>query len=159
VGSRERKGKENDKMKAKGRATPEVVGPRAGPSRAARDGHVRVPKHAPFHRFEPRTVFSYPVRSSPNPRIAHLDPGRVGTQTETNCAATVTKYRNQENLSGQKSGHLFFVRRSLCQETPNKEGVTVITPFLPTGFSRVSTRKTRQPEPSRPDLMKACHVK
>uniref|UniRef100_A0A2N9HS98 Reverse transcriptase domain-containing protein n=1 Tax=Fagus sylvatica TaxID=28930 RepID=A0A2N9HS98_FAGSY len=28
---------------------------------------------------------------------------------------------------------------------------TVITPFLPTRFSRVSARKTRQPEPSRPD--------
>jgi hypothetical protein len=67
VGSRERKGKENDKMKGKGRATPEVVGPRAGPSRAARDGHARVPKFAPFHRFEPRIVFSYPVRSSPSP--------------------------------------------------------------------------------------------
>uniref|UniRef100_A0A2N9HCA1 Uncharacterized protein n=1 Tax=Fagus sylvatica TaxID=28930 RepID=A0A2N9HCA1_FAGSY len=31
---------------------------------------------------------------------------------------------------------------------------TVITPFLPTGFSRVSARKTRQPEPSRPDPTK-----
>jgi hypothetical protein len=30
VGSRERKGKESDKMKGKGRATREVVGPRAG---------------------------------------------------------------------------------------------------------------------------------
>jgi hypothetical protein len=29
VGSRERKGKENDKTKGKGRAGPEVVGPRA----------------------------------------------------------------------------------------------------------------------------------
>jgi hypothetical protein len=29
VGSRERKGKENDKMKGKGRVGPEVVGPRA----------------------------------------------------------------------------------------------------------------------------------
>jgi hypothetical protein len=29
VGSKERKGKENDKMKGKGRAGPEVVGPRA----------------------------------------------------------------------------------------------------------------------------------
>jgi hypothetical protein len=35
----------------------------------------------------------------------------------------------------------------------------VITPFLPTGFSRVSTRKTRQPEPSRPDPTRAHHIK
>jgi hypothetical protein len=67
VGSRERKGKENDKMKGKGRAASEVVGPRAGPSRAARDGHTRVPKFASFHHFQPRTVFSHLDRSSPNP--------------------------------------------------------------------------------------------
>jgi hypothetical protein len=59
VGSRERKGKESDKMEGKGRATPEVVGPHAGPSRAARDGHARVPKIAPFHHFKPQTVFSH----------------------------------------------------------------------------------------------------
>jgi hypothetical protein len=53
VGSRERKGKENDKMEGKGRAASEVVGPRAGPSRAARDGYARVPKIPPFHHFEP----------------------------------------------------------------------------------------------------------
>uniref|UniRef100_A0A2N9FX97 Retrotransposon gag domain-containing protein n=1 Tax=Fagus sylvatica TaxID=28930 RepID=A0A2N9FX97_FAGSY len=35
----------------------------------------------------------------------------------------------------------------------------VITPFLPPGFSRVSARKTRQPEPSRPDLTRARHIK
>jgi hypothetical protein len=67
--------------------------------------------------------------------------------------------RNRENPSGQKSSHLFFVRRSLCQETPNKEGATVITPFLPPGFSRVSVRKTRQPEPSRSDPTRARHIK
>uniref|UniRef100_A0A2N9HY65 Uncharacterized protein n=1 Tax=Fagus sylvatica TaxID=28930 RepID=A0A2N9HY65_FAGSY len=69
VGSRERKGKENDKMKGKGRAGPEVVGPRAGPSCAAHDGHARVPKTAPFHHFKPRIVFSHPDRSSPSPGI------------------------------------------------------------------------------------------
>jgi hypothetical protein len=53
MGSRERKGKESDKMKGKGRAGSEVVGPRAGPSRAARDGHARVSKFAPSHHFEP----------------------------------------------------------------------------------------------------------
>jgi hypothetical protein len=58
---------------------------------------------------------------------------------------------NRENLSGQKSSHLFFVQRSLCQEMPNKEGAIVITPFLPTGFSRVSVRKTGQPEPNQHD--------
>jgi hypothetical protein len=69
VGSRERKGKESDKMKGKGRATREVVGPRGGPSRAAHDGHARVPKIAPFHHFKPQIVFSHPDRSSPNPGI------------------------------------------------------------------------------------------
>jgi hypothetical protein len=65
-----------------------------------------------------------------------------------------SEHENRENPSGQKSSHLFFVRRSLCQETPNKEGATVITPFLPPGFSRISACKTRQPEPSRPDPTK-----
>ena len=102
--------------------------------------------------FASRTIFSKPWN-------AHLDPGRTGTRTETNYAATVTKYGNRENPSGQKSSHLFFVRRSLCQGTPNKEGATVITPFFPAGFSRVSARKTRQPEPSRPDPTKVYHTK
>jgi hypothetical protein len=35
----------------------------------------------------------------------------------------------------------------------------VITPFLPMGFSRVSARKTRQPEPSRPDPTRVRHIK
>ena len=35
----------------------------------------------------------------------------------------------------------------------------VITLFLPTGFSRVSARKTRKPEPSWPDLTRARHIK
>jgi hypothetical protein len=35
----------------------------------------------------------------------------------------------------------------------------VITPFLPPGFSRVSARKTRQPEPSRPIPTRAHHLK
>ena len=80
-------------------------------------------------------------------------------QTEVNCTATVEGYGDRENPSGQKSSHLFFVRRPLRQETPNKEGATVITPFLPTGFSRVSACKTRQPEPSQHDSTKARHIK
>jgi hypothetical protein len=74
VGSRERKGKENDKMRGKGRAAHKVVGPRAGPSSAARDVHARVPRHAPIYRFEPRTFFSYLVRSSPNPGMSIWTP-------------------------------------------------------------------------------------
>jgi hypothetical protein len=35
---------------------------------------------------------------------------------------------------------------------------SVITPFLPPGFSRVSARKTRQPEPSRPVPTRADHL-
>jgi hypothetical protein len=36
---------------------------------------------------------------------------------------------------------------------------TVITPFLPPGFSRVSARKTRQPGPSRSDPTRARRIK
>uniref|UniRef100_A0A2N9ET30 Aminotransferase-like plant mobile domain-containing protein n=1 Tax=Fagus sylvatica TaxID=28930 RepID=A0A2N9ET30_FAGSY len=36
---------------------------------------------------------------------------------------------------------------------------SVITPFLPPGFSRVSARKTRQPEPSRSDPTRARRIK
>ena len=35
----------------------------------------------------------------------------------------------------------------------------VITPFLPSGFSRVLAHKTRQPKPNRPDPTRAHHVK
>ena len=74
VGSRERKGKEKDGMKGKGRVAHNMVGPCTGPSRAARDGHARVPKHALVRRFEPQTVFSYPVRSSPSPGMSIRTP-------------------------------------------------------------------------------------
>ena len=37
--------------------------------------------------------------------------------------------------------------------------LTVITPFLPTGFSRVLARKTGQPEPSQHNPTKPHHVK
>uniref|UniRef100_A0A2N9GB22 DUF4283 domain-containing protein n=1 Tax=Fagus sylvatica TaxID=28930 RepID=A0A2N9GB22_FAGSY len=107
---------------------------------------------APNCLFASRPIFSKPWNT-------HLDSGRTGTQTETNCATAVGERGNRENPSGQKSSHLFFVQRSLCQETPNKEGATVITPFLPPGFSRVSARKTRQPEPSRPVPTRAHHLK
>jgi hypothetical protein len=44
-------------------------------------------------------------------------------------------------------------------DSPFSETPVVITPFLPPGFSRVSARKTRQPEPSRPDPTRALHIK
>ena len=59
--------------------------------------------------------------------------------------------KNRENPSGQKLSHLYFVQRSLCRTMPNKEGTTVITLFLPPGFPRESTHKTRQPGLSRFD--------
>ena len=37
--------------------------------------------------------------------------------------------------------------------------VIVITPFLPTGFSRVSARKTGQPGPSQHDPTRPRHIK
>jgi hypothetical protein len=47
VGSRERKGKEKDEMKGKGRVAHFKVGPRAASSRATRDHHARVSTSAP----------------------------------------------------------------------------------------------------------------
>jgi hypothetical protein len=44
------------------------------------------------------------------------------------------------------------------RQRQTQEG-SVITPFLPTGFSRVSARKTGQPEPSQHDPTKARHIK
>jgi hypothetical protein len=44
-------------------------------------------------------------------------------------------------------------------ETSNSGVGVVITPFLPPGFSRVSARKTRQPELSRPVPMRAHRIK
>jgi hypothetical protein len=152
VGSRERKGKENDKMEGKGRATHEVVAPRAGPSRAKSQKYPIPPFQATNCLFAPRPTFSKPWN-------AHLNPGRTGTQIETNYAATVGEHGNRENPSRKKSSHLFFVQRSLRQETQNKEGATVITPFLPTGFSQVSVRKTGQPGPSQHDLTTLRHIK
>jgi hypothetical protein len=46
-----------------------------------------------------------------------------------------------------------------CFEEGGSFVVVVITPFLPPGFSRVSARKTRQPEPSRSDPTKALRIK
>jgi hypothetical protein len=53
VGSRERKGRKKDKMRAKGHATCIKVGPHAQSSRAAHDDHVLVPTSAPNGPFEP----------------------------------------------------------------------------------------------------------
>jgi hypothetical protein len=142
VGSREQKERKRDGMRAKGRAACFKVGPSAPSSRAARDGHAPAPTSTPNCPFEPQTASPHLVRSFSTLGMSVWVPERTNTQTETNCATTVREHGNRENPSGQKSSHLFFFRRSLCQETPNKEGATVITPFLPTGFSRVSTRKT-----------------
>ena len=44
-------------------------------------------------------------------------------------------------------------------QVPSCNIPSVITPFLPPGFSRVPAHKTRQPEPSRSDPMGAHHIK
>jgi hypothetical protein len=134
VGSREEKGRKSDGMRAKGRAAFFKVGPSAPSSRAL-------------------------VRSFSTFGMSIWTLGGTDTQTETNCAATVRELGNRENPSGQKSSHLFFVRRSLCQGMPNKEGATVITPFLPTGFSRVSARMAGRPGPSPYDPTKPGRIK
>uniref|UniRef100_A0A2N9EHF9 Uncharacterized protein n=1 Tax=Fagus sylvatica TaxID=28930 RepID=A0A2N9EHF9_FAGSY len=158
VGSREEKGRKSDEMRAKGRAASFKVGPRAPSSRAARDDHAPVSTSAPNGPFEPPIASPHLVRSFSTFGISIWTLGGTGTQTETNCAATVREHGNRENPSGQKSSHLFFVRCSLCQGTPNKEGATVITPFLPTGFSRVSARMAGRPGPSPYDPTKPAYL-
>jgi hypothetical protein len=150
VGSREEKGRKSDGMRAKGRAACFKVGPRAPSSRAARDYHAPVSTSAPNGPFEPRITSPHLVRSFSTLGMSIWTPEVTNTQTETNCAATVREHGNRENPSGQKSSHLFFVRRSLCQETPNKEGATVITPFFTHGiFSDVGTQDgTTRTEPA-----------
>jgi hypothetical protein len=159
VGSREEKGRKSDEMRAKGRAASFKVGPRAPSSRAARDDHAPVSTSAPNGPFEPPIASPHLVRSFSTFGISIWTLGGTGTQTETNCAATVREHENRENPSGQKSSHLFFVRCSVCQGTPNKEGATVITPFLPTGFSRVSARMAGRPGPSPYDPTKPGRIK
>uniref|UniRef100_A0A2N9I8Z2 Uncharacterized protein n=1 Tax=Fagus sylvatica TaxID=28930 RepID=A0A2N9I8Z2_FAGSY len=124
VGSREEKGRKSDGMRAKGRAASFKVGPRAPSSRAARDDHAPVSTSAPNGPFEPPITSPHLVRSFSTFGMSIWTLGGTGTQTETNCAAT---------------------------ETPNKEGATVITPFLPTGiFSRCRHAKWRgDPDPAR----------
>ena len=70
VGSKRQKKKKKAKMKEKGRAARYKVGPRAGPSRAARHGGTRVPISAPKHHFNPRATFSHTVRSSSTPGMS-----------------------------------------------------------------------------------------
>uniref|UniRef100_A0A2N9I0W0 Uncharacterized protein n=1 Tax=Fagus sylvatica TaxID=28930 RepID=A0A2N9I0W0_FAGSY len=115
VGSREEKGRKSDGMRAKGRAASFKVGPRAPSSRAARDDHAPVSTSAPNGPFEPPITSPHLVRSFSTFGMSIWTLGGTDTQTETNCAATVREHGNRENPSGQKSSHLFFVRRSLCQ--------------------------------------------
>jgi hypothetical protein len=63
VGSRERKGRKRDGMRAKGRAACFKVGLSAPSSRAARDGHAPAPTSMPNGPFEPRTASPHLVRS------------------------------------------------------------------------------------------------
>uniref|UniRef100_A0A2N9G6E5 Uncharacterized protein n=1 Tax=Fagus sylvatica TaxID=28930 RepID=A0A2N9G6E5_FAGSY len=133
VGSRERKGKESDKMKGKGRAGPEVVGPRAGPSCAAHDGHARVPKTAPFHHFKPRIVFSHPDRSSPNPGIPIWTPEGLARKPRQTA-----RQPNAEQ------------RRGNCHNPI----------FTPRDFLGCRHAKRGQPEPNQPDPDdRARHIK
>jgi hypothetical protein len=146
-------------MRAKGRAASFKVGPHAPSSRAARDDQAPVSTSAPNGPFEPPITSPHLVRSFSTSGMSIWTLEVTNTQTETNCASTVREHENRENPSGQKSSHLFFVRRSLYQETPNKEGATVITPFLPTGFSRVPARKAGRPESSPHDPTKPGRIK
>jgi hypothetical protein len=159
VGSREEKGRKSDGMRAKGRAASFKVGLSAPSSRAACDDHAPVSTSAPNGPFEPPITSPHLVRSFSTFGMSIWTLGGTDTQTEMNCTATVRELGNRENPSGQKSSHLFFVRRSLCQGMPNKEGATVITPFLPTGFSRVSARMVGRPGPSTYDPTKPGRIK
>ena len=63
MGSRERKGRKKDEMRAKRRAAHFKVGPSAPSSRAARDDHASVSTSAPNGPLEPRTASPHLVRS------------------------------------------------------------------------------------------------
>jgi hypothetical protein len=45
-----------------------------------------------------------------------------------------------------------LLEEGINRRKENSYQAPVITPFLPTGFSRVSVRKTGQPEPNQHDL-------
>ena len=124
------------------------------PARWHASSHLRAKAspQATRHPFVPRPIFF-------DPWNVYLEARRTGTQTKMNCATTVSRHGYRENPSRQKSSYLFFVRRSLCQEMPNKERATVITLFLPPGISRVSTHKTRQPGPNQSNPTKTRHIK
>ena len=159
MGSRERKGRKKNGMRAKRRLARFKVGPSAPSSCAARDDHAPVSTSAPSSPLEPRTASPHLVRSFPTLGMSIWTPEGLARKPRQIAQKTVTKHGNRENPSEQKSSHLFFVQRSLYQETSNKEGATVITPFLPTGFSRESARKTGQPGPSQHDPTKPRHIK
>jgi hypothetical protein len=59
VGSRERKGRKRNEMRAKRSAARFKVGPRAPSSRAAHDDYARVSTSAPNRPFKPQTAFSH----------------------------------------------------------------------------------------------------
>ncbi len=65
-----------------------------------------------------------------------------------------------ENFDGTKDPFDYLEAfKTIMQLQAIPKEVIVITPFLPTGFSRVSVRKTGQPGPSQHDPTKPRHIK
>uniref|UniRef100_A0A2N9EJQ4 Uncharacterized protein n=1 Tax=Fagus sylvatica TaxID=28930 RepID=A0A2N9EJQ4_FAGSY len=159
VGSREEKGRKSDEMRAKGRAASFKVGPRAPSSRAARDDHAPVSTSAPNGPFEPPIASPHLVRSFSTFGIS-IWTRRTGTQTETNCAATVREHGNRENPERAKIESFilcptFLVPRNAKQRRGNCHN-PIFTPGI---FSGVGTQNEAEPEPSPYDPTRAHRIK
>uniref|UniRef100_A0A2N9EI76 Uncharacterized protein n=1 Tax=Fagus sylvatica TaxID=28930 RepID=A0A2N9EI76_FAGSY len=132
-----------------------TIGRSARPSSAPRQP-TAAPPAAPPARSKRRKSDRAPLSADPIPED-HVVPGfryppQGGIRPRYPVTTPVADTPLLTNLHNHPSSS---VRR--CQDPPRNQNFpcTVITPFLPPGFSRVSARKTRQPEPSRSDPTRA----
>uniref|UniRef100_A0A2N9I400 Aminotransferase-like plant mobile domain-containing protein n=1 Tax=Fagus sylvatica TaxID=28930 RepID=A0A2N9I400_FAGSY len=84
---------------------------------------------------------------------------RLTTRTLMECRTTVDCIRDVDIVFQPYSTFLLERPEVFRAMELSRLRICVITPFLPPGFSRVSARKTRQPEPSRPVPTRAHHLK
>ena len=133
-------------MKKKGRAVSLKVGPHVVPSRAACHDATRVSIFALNHHLEPRVTFSYPVQSSSTPGISfggQKDWHANRDELHDNCKARESRKFEKAKIESFILCPTFLVPRNAKQRRDNYHN-----PIFTPGFSRVSTRKMRQPEPS-----------
>uniref|UniRef100_A0A2N9FQ56 Uncharacterized protein n=1 Tax=Fagus sylvatica TaxID=28930 RepID=A0A2N9FQ56_FAGSY len=86
-------------------------------------------------------------------QVEDIDKGtsedNTGGHSDTNLGPPPVQPSKPEERDFQLDAKVEKTMRST--KMVDASALLVITPFLPPGFSRVSARKTRQPEPSRPD--------